>query len=189
MINLGDAADRAELEGIWPFVKFPVIRDHARQRDVAETSIIIEYLDRYWPGVQPLIPVDWEDALEVRRWDRILDNYVQAPMQQLVADRMRSTNLDLTRERSLLSTAYRLLDDHLASRTWIGRQGFSLADCAAAPGLFYASTIEPFADDLGHLREYFRRLTQRASFQRVIEEAKPYFEFYPFAERIPARFR
>jgi glutathione S-transferase len=188
-INLGDTAERSELEAIWPLVKFPVIRDHARQRDLPETSIIIEYLDRHWPGTQPLMPSDWDDALEVRLWDRIFDNHVQGPMQQIVADRMRDTKLDLSRERSMLSAVYRMLDRHMASRAWVGRNGFSMADCAAAPALFYASTLEPFPDELRHLQAYFHRLTQRPSFQRVLEEAKPYLAFYPFADSIPARFR
>ena len=189
IINLGDAADKATLEALWPFAKFPVIRDHQRNRDVAETSVIIEYLDRFWAGPQPLIPADWEQALEVRLWDRIIDNYIQGPMQQIVADRRRNTNLDLTRERAMLAIAYRMLDRHLESRTWVSRQGFSMADCAAAPALFYAGTLEAIPADLGRLHQYLDALTNRSSFQRVLEEAKPYFQYYPFAEGIPARFR
>jgi glutathione S-transferase len=189
IINLGDAADRAALEQLWPLAKFPVIRDHERNRDIAETSIIIEYLQLFWAGRTPLIPSDGDEALEVRLWDRIFDNYIQGPMQQIVADRMRKTNLNLTRERTTLSIAYRMLERQLASRAWIGRQGFSMADCAAAPALFYASTLEVIPAELARLREYVDRLFARASFQRVLEEAKPYFVFYPFAAQIPARFR
>jgi glutathione S-transferase len=189
LINLADPADKAALEELWPLAKFPVIRDHAHQRDVAETSVIIEYLDRFWAGPQPLIPTEWEDALEVRLWDRVFDNHVQAPMQQIVSDRMRNSGLDLAKERATLLTAYRMLDRHLGSRTWVGRKDFSMADCAAAPALFYASTLEPIPDQLERLVEYFDRLLKRASFQRVLEEAKPYLQFYPFAENIPPRFR
>lgn len=189
LINLGDPADKAALEELWPFAKFPVIHDPAQQRDLAESSIIIEYLDRFWAGPQPLIPTDWDEALEVRLWDRILDNHVHGPIQQIVADRMRDTRLDLGRERATILTAYRMLDRHLASRTWVGRNGFSMADCAAAPVLFYASTLERIPGELGRLVGYFERLLQRASIQRVLEEAKPYFQFYPFAENIPPRFR
>jgi glutathione S-transferase len=84
IINLGEEADRAELQAIWPLCKFPVIRDHERKRDVPETSVIIEYLDRYYPGAQPMIPADWDAALDVRLWDRFFDNYVQEPMQTIV---------------------------------------------------------------------------------------------------------
>lgn len=189
VINLGDPTDKAALEALWPFAKYPVIRDPAHRRDLAESSIIIEYLDRFWAGPQPLIPTDWDEALEARLWDRIFDNYVHGPIQQIVADRLRDTSLDLRKERATLLTAYRMLDRHLMARTWVGRQGFSMADCAAAPALFYASTLVPFPGDLERVGAYFDRLLQRASLQRVIEEAKPYFQFYPFAENIPTQFR
>jgi glutathione S-transferase len=189
VINLADPADKAALEQLWPLAKFPALRDHTHRRDLAESSIIIEYLDRYWAGPQPLIPGDWNDALEVRLWDRVFDNHIQGPMQQMVIDRMRNTKLDLAKERSTLRTAYRMLERHLGSRTWVGRDGFSMADCAAVPALFYASTLEPIPEELGRLGGYLDRLLQRPSVQRVLEEAKPFFQYYPFAENIPARFR
>lgn len=189
IIDLADDADRAELQAIWPIGKFPVIRDHAHKRDLPESTVIIEYLDRFYPGAHPLIPSDWEAALDVRLWDRFFDNYLQVPIQRIVGDRIRSANGDLTRERSTLETAYGMLDRQMASRTWVASQDFSMADCAAAPALFYASTLQPFPDEFCHLRAYFDRLTQRPSFQRVIDEAKPYFSLYPFADAIPKRFR
>ena len=189
IIDLGNQADRAELQTLWPFCKFPVIRDHARKRDVPETSVIIEYLDRFFGGERPLIPRDRDAALEVRLWDRLFDNYVQGPMTQIVYDRISGGQGDLTNQRATLATAYGMIDRHMASRTWVSGQHFSMADCAAAPALFYASTLQPFPDEFSHLRAYFDRLTERPSFNRVIEEAKPYFSLYPFAEAIPMRFR
>ena len=124
----------------------------------------------------------------MRLWDRIFDNHLQGPMQQIVADRMSGAKGDVRRERATLVTVYGMLDRHMASRTWVSNQGFSMADCAAAPALFYTSTIEPFPEQLGHLRAYFDRLMERPSVRRVIEEAKPYFPFYPFADAIPKRF-
>lgn len=188
IINLADDADRAELQALWPLVKFPVISDHLRQRAVPEATIIIEYLDRYYPGQQLLIPNDWETALEVRLWDRFFDNYVQAPLQQIVSDRLNSANADLSKQRSTLETAYAMLDHRMASRIWVAGEDFSLADCAAAPALFYACTLVPFPDDFSHLNAYFDRLTRRPSFQRVIDEARPYFSLYPFADAIAKRF-
>jgi glutathione S-transferase len=189
VINLANDEDRAQLQEIWPMVKFPVIRDQGRKRDVPETTIIIEYLDHYFAGARPLIPRDWEKALQVRLWDRYFDNYVQGPMQQIVGDRMRGANGDLTKERSTLRTAYAAIDRHMASKTWIDGAEFSMADCAAAPALFFASTVEPFPDQLSGLKAYFDRLTERPSFRRVLDEAKPYFSLYPFAEAVPKRFR
>lgn len=189
IIDLTDAADSAELQALWPIGKFPVIRDHARQRNLPESSVIIEYLDRLYPGEQRLLPDDWEAALEVRLWDRFFDNYLQTPIQRIVSDRLHATNGDLSRERSTLETAYGMLDRRMASRIWVASPDFSMADCAAAPALFYACTLLPFPDDYQHLSAYFDRLIQRPSFLRVIDEARPWFSLYPFADRLAQRFR
>ena len=189
IIDLGNAEEKAELQALWPIGKFPVFRDHTAQFDVAESTIIIEYLDHYFAGQTRLIPGNWDTALEVRLWDRVCDHYLQAPLQQIVFDRLRDAHGDLTRERSTLQTAYGMLDRQLASKIWLASADFSLADCAAAPALFYTSTIEPFPDDYGHLKAYFDRLMNRPSVQRVIDEARPWFSFYPFEESIPERFR
>lgn len=189
IINLADPQERSELVALWPIGKFPVIRDQSRDRVVAETSIIIEYLDHLYAGERPLIPHDREQSLRVRTWDRFFDNYVQVPMQQIVGDHLAGAHGDMARERSLLETSYGMIDEHMASRTWAAGEAFTMADCAAAPALFYASTLQPLPPQLGNLRSYFERLMNRDSVQRVMEEAKPYFQFYPFADAIPARFR
>lgn len=188
IINLGDAADRAELGAIWPLVKFPVIRDHERERALAESSTIIEYLDHHQQGAGKLVPGDWDDALDVRLWDRFFDNHVQGPMQAIVADRLFGANGDMARERAALHTAYRMIDDRMATREWMAGPGFSMADCAAAPALFYASTLEPFPAEAVHLAAYFERLVARPSVKRVLEETKPFLQFYPFVEAVPKRF-
>ena len=189
LIDLSSEAERAELQALWPLVKFPVLRDHARQRTVPESSVIIEYLDHQPGQSQRLIAEAWETALDVRLWDRFFDHYVMTPMQQIVADRIQSANGDLSSQRALLATAYGMLEQQLADREWIASADFSLADCSAAPALFYASTLVPCAAEQPRLSAYFERLVQRPSFSRVIEEAKPWFDFYPFAEALPQRFR
>ncbi len=189
IIDLGNDADRAELGALWPFCKFPVLRDQLRHRDVPESTLIIEYLDHFFKSAQPLIPGNWEDAIEVRQWDRLFDNYVQVPMQKIVSDRIRGAQGDLSRERATLDTAYAMIDHHMSSRTWVSGHDFSMADCAAAPALFYASTVQPFPKESGNLSAYLDRLTKRPSFQRVIDEARPYFSLYPFADEIPERYR
>jgi glutathione S-transferase len=189
LIDLGSEADRAELAAIWPFCKFPVIHDPARQCDVVESSVIIEYVDHFFASSAPLIPHDWERALEVRHWDRVFDLYVHRPMQQIVSDRINAARGDLTGERATLQTAYRMIDRHLPGKTWMAGEHFSLADCAAAPALFYASTLVPFDAGFKHLAAYFERLIERPSYRRVLEEARPYFSLYPFAEALPERFR
>ncbi len=189
LIDLGNPAERAELTTLWPFCKFPVIRDPARQRDVAESSVIIEYLDHFFAGKAPLIPHDRERALEVRHWDRVFDLYVHRPMQQIVADRITGAQGDLTGERATLQIAYGLIDRHLPGKTWMAGEQFTLADCAAAPALFYASIVEPFEARFGHLAAYLERLTGPASYRRVLEEARPYFSMFPFADALPEHFR
>jgi glutathione S-transferase len=187
IIDLGDERDRAELAAIWPFVRFPVIRDHARQRDVAESATIIEYLDHYHAGAHKLVPSAWETALDARHWERFFDHYVQTPLQAIVLDRLTGRNGDTGKERSMLTTAYGLINQRMSGREWIAGD-FSMADCSAAPALFYSTTLEAIPADMPHLSAYFERLMARPSIRRVLAEARPYFPMYPFAEAIPARF-
>ncbi|UGQ48331.1 glutathione S-transferase family protein [Massilia endophytica] len=187
IVDLGDERDRAELAAIWPFVRFPVIRDHERKRDVAESATIIEYLDHYQNGAGKLVPSGWEAALDARHWERFFDHYVQTPVQAIVQDRLTGRNGDTSRERTMLATAYRLIDQRMAGRQWIAGE-FSMAECSAAPALFYAATLEAIPEGMSHLSAYFERLMARPSVQRVLAEARPYFPMYPFAEAIPARF-
>jgi glutathione S-transferase len=189
IIDLGDARDRADLQARWPFCKFPVIHDHECGRDVAETSIIIEYLDQYFASNAKLIPSSFAEALQVRLWDRIFDNYIQGPMQEIVNDRISHLNGELTTPRATLATAYGMIDERAKSGAWIASGEFSMADCAAAPALFYASTLQPFPEECIHLQAYFEKLMDRKSVRRVIGEAKPYYPLYPFNSAIPARFR
>ena len=188
-INLGDEADRATLTALWPFTKFPVLSDQRRGRDVAESSIIIEYVDHHSGDNRKMIPADWEDALEVRLWDRVFDAYVHAPMQAIVANRIRGGSADMAAERAMIETAYRMIERRMAGRKWVAGKDFSMADCAAVPALFYANTVSPFPDDCVNVQSYYERLMTRPSVARVLEEAKPYFGMYPFADAIPERFR
>lgn len=189
LINLGDEADRAELRSVWPLTKFPVLRDSRRGRDLAEASIIVEYLDHHYGGDRKLVPQDWDAALDARLWDRVFDNYVQGPVQAIVGDRLRGANADMSAERATLDTAYRMIDKRMAGRTWIAGDAFSMADCAAVPALFYAGTLLAFPRECANLQGYFERLMARPSVIKMLDEARPYFGMYPFAEDIPARFK
>lgn len=188
LIDLGSEADRTTLAAAWPLMKFPVLHDSTTGRDVPESSIIIEYLDQHGGGSK-LLPPGADDALDVRLWDRIFDNHVQAPIQAIVADRIFQRNGDMSRQRAALHAAYRLVDARMREREWVAGDRFSMADCAAVPALFYAMTLAPFPDSCPHLAAYFDRLCERASVQAVLDDARPYFGMYPFAEAIPARFR
>jgi glutathione S-transferase len=188
LIDLGAEADRAQLHAVWPMTKFPVLRDHARGRDLPESSIIIEYLDRHYGGPARLVPADPDAALDVRLWDRIFDNYVMGPMQEIVAAHFKG-DTDNAARLATLQQAYRMIDARMKGRDWLVGEHFSLADCAAVPSLFYASTLSAFPGDCLNLNAYFERLMARASVRRTLDEARPYFHMYPFAEAIPARFR
>lgn len=185
LIDLGDPAHRAELAALWPPCKFPVLRVEGRA--IAESSIIVEYLDRRCAGARSLFG-EGEAALEARLWDRIFDHYVQTPMQEIVLDRIRGGGGDVSGAHRTLTMAYEMADQRLAASSWIAGDEFGAADCAAAPALFYASTLQPFPSHCARLGAYFERLMDRPSVRRTIEEASPYFKDYPFASAIPRRF-
>lgn len=188
LIDLGNETDRAELAAVWPLTKFPVLRDDERDRNIPETTVIIEYLEHYAGSSSSLIPQDFDTALDVRLWDRVFDNYVQIPMQAIVADRMTGKNSDMSAQRAALHRAYRLIEQRLAGRVWIAGDTFSMADCAAVPALFFAMTLENFPADCPLLAAYFERLIARPSVQAMFDDARPSFKLYPFASNIPARF-
>lgn len=192
LLDLGDEGERREFVGLWPTGKMPLLRDGARV--VPETSIIIEYLvQHHAAGGQALLPADPEAALEVRLMDRLLDLYVMTPMQAIVADHLRAEPdrdpIAVDKSRGTLAMAYGLLDERLAGRDWMVGPHFSMADCAAAPALFYAFTLVPPGARHQRLAAYFERLLLRPSVARTLDEARPYFAFYPFRDALPARFR
>ncbi len=183
VIDLGDDNHRAELSALWPYCKFPVLR--VGERVLAESSIIVEYLDHLHPDHPPLFP---HRGLDVRLWDRVFDNHAQTPVQEIVLDRLTARRGDTSRARATLRTTYELVDRRLGA-TWLDGDAFTAADCAAAPALFYAATLEPFPSHLARLGAYFERLVARPSVARTLEEARPYFALYPFADAVPSRFR
>ena len=189
LIDLSQPDDRAALAAVWPLVKFPVLHDGARGENVAESSVIIEYLDLHYPGATPLLPAGRADALGVRLWDRVFDLHVQTPMQAIVDDRLFARQGDTQPHRDALERAWTLVDAHLRTTgPWVCGAPFSMADCAAAPALFYGSTLQPISPRYPNLLAYFDRLMARASVERVLREAQPYLQFYPFCDQVPARF-
>jgi glutathione S-transferase len=188
MVDLGDEASRAAFRAVWPMAKMPVLRDGARACTVAESTIIIEYLDTHYPGATRFVPGDPDAAWRTRMWDRFYDHYVQEPMQKTVTDRLRPAGSNdahgVAQARAQLAEAYAVVEQEIAARTWMTGDGFSLADCAAAPALFYADTVVPIGPTQPRLAAYRDRLMARPSFARVLEEAEPYFELFPM-ERKP----
>ena len=170
---------------LWPLGTFPVLRDEARDQTVAEASIIIEYLGQQRAGRFRPIPADPGEALEVRLMDRLFDNYVMTPMQKIVADRLRPDDARDARgvgeARILLGKAYAMLEERIGARQWAAGDDFTLADCAAAPALFYADKVEPMRGGFPALAAYLDRLEARPSFARVLEEKEPWWHMFPYA--------
>jgi glutathione S-transferase len=176
-----DAAGWADLESLWPIKKFPLLRDG--EASVVESSIIVEHLMLHHAGPIRLIPENVDAALRVRFLDRFFDNYVMTPMQALVSDRLRTEDRrdaqSVGDARKLLDVAYRWLDKQLAQQEWAAGSDFTLADCAAAPALFYADWVHPIGDQSPIARAYRDRLLARPSVARTVDEARPYRKLFP----------
>ncbi len=170
----------AAFKQLWPVAKFPLLEHEGRV--VMEASTIIEYLDLHCPGAPGLIPAG-EAAIEVRMLDRVFDNYVMAPMQRIVDDALRAPAqrdpLAISGARAVLDTLYPWLDARLAGREWAAGEAFTLADCAAAPSLFYADWVHEIPPSCPQLRAYRARLGARPSVARAVNEARPYRHFFP----------
>lgn len=183
IVDFGNEASSAAFRKLWPVGKMPVLRDAARNQTVPESSIIIEYLGRHYPGGTALIPGDADRALKTRLADRFYDLYVHDPMQRIVGDRLRPAGkgdpFGVEAEKARLRKAYDIIDQDMASRTWATGDAFTMADCAAAAPLFFAGKLVPFGDNHTNLAAYFERLTRRPSYARVLEEAKPYLSMFP----------
>jgi glutathione S-transferase len=192
IVDLMDEGASAEFLGMWPVGKIPLLRDEGQNLTIPETTIIIEYLDRNYPGRHALLPKDAGERLDARLWDRFFDLYVHVPMQKIVTDRLRPEGEHDSRgvadAKATLRTAYDMIEQHMAGRTWAIGESFSIADCAAAPALFYAGIVKPFQASHPNVTAYLERLLERPSFKRVIAEARPHFDLFPLKHDIPARF-
>jgi glutathione S-transferase len=184
IVDLGDQASRAALLKVSPTGKMPALRDDARERTVLESTIVIEYLAAHYPGPVALVPTDIDLALQVRQADRFYDFYVQAPMQKIVGDRLRPKKqtdpFGVEESRAQLRNAYDIIEKEMQEKIWAVGDTFTMADCSASPALFYANKVEPFGDRFPTLKRFHDRLLARPSFARVVEEAQPYFKFFPY---------
>jgi glutathione S-transferase len=183
LVDLGNAAERAALLKLWPIGKFPVLRDDARGETIPESSVIIEYLDRHYPGRTRFIPAEPDLAWQARLRDRFYDLYVNLPMQKIIGDRRCPDGSKdphgVEEARAQLRTSYRMIEAQMASGNWAMGEAFGLADCAALPALFYGNMVEPFGETHKNVTAYFERLKARASIARVLKEAEPYFNMVP----------
>jgi glutathione S-transferase len=178
LVDLGNAEERAAFLRLWPIGKFPVLREG--DSIIPESTMIIEHLDR---GLAQLVPANAQEAWRVRAADRFYDLHIQTPMQAIVADRLRPADkrdpLGVERAHASLKTALGVLETDMAARTWAVGEAFTMADCAAAPALYYANKVAPFATSHPAAFTYLKRLEARPSFARVLAEAEPYFAMFP----------
>lgn len=185
LVDLGDPEARAALRALWPICRFPVLVDG--DRTVPESSCIIEHLALRHPGPVELIPTDPEAALEVRLEDRFYDAYVHTPMQKIVGDALRPDGArdphGVAEAEALLDLAYDMIEARMADRTWACGDAFTLADCAAAPALFYGDWARPISADRPRVAAYRERLCARPSFARAIHEARPWRKHFPLGAR------
>jgi glutathione S-transferase len=183
VVDLGNAAERAALRKLWPIGKFPVLRDDARDQTVPESTIIIEYLARHYPGRTPLLAAEPDLAWQTRLRDRFYDLYVHLPMQKIMGERLRPEGRKdphgVEEAQAQLRTAYSMIERQMAAGAWAMGDAFSLADCAATPPLFYGNMVVPFGDGHKNVTAYFERLKARPSIARVLREAEPYFHMVP----------
>lgn len=179
--NLEEPGAGEELTRLWPIRKFPVLVDE--DQTIVETSIIIEHLDLHHRGAARLLPDQPGAALEVRLLDRFFDQYVMNAVQVAVAESLRdkSDRLEEARQSAAtaLDVAYGWLEQRLEGRKWAAGDHFSLADCAAAPSLFYGDWVHRIEDAYPRLRAYRTRLLGRPSFARAVEEGRKYRSYFP----------
>ena len=153
-------------------------------RTVLEATSIIEHLDVHHPGPVSLIPKDPAAAVEVRMLDRVFDNYVMTPQGKCVFDAIRPSDeardpYGVAEARKMLDTTYAWLDGWLEGREWASGDAFSLADCAAAPSLFYADWTHRIGEQFANVHAYRARLLARPSFARAVDGGRPYRHFFP----------
>ncbi len=181
LLDHNDPETLADFERRWPIKRFPILVDGDRQ--VMEATILIEYLDRHYPGPVRLIPADPDRAIEVRMLDRFFDNYISTPQQKIVFNAIRA---EADRDpygdmeaRAMLERAYAWLDRHMEGRIWASGDTFTLADCGAGPFLFYADWTHAIDPAFTHVHAYRKRLLARPSFARAVDEGRPFRAYFP----------
>ena len=181
-VDLSDSESSGAFKKIWPIGKFPVLRDG----DIAipESTTIIEYLALHYPGPSKLIPADPEAAFKTREIDRFYDLNLHVNMQKIIGDRRRPVGQNdphgVAHARDKVETALNIADKEMADKAWAIGSDFTMADCAAAPPLFYCDfAVAPLAGRYDNLAAYLGRLKQRPSYARALKEAEPFLKYVP----------
>ena len=183
LVDLADPAQRARFLELTLLGKFPLLRDSETNRCIPESTIVIEYLALRAPSAARLFLGTPELALEARARDRFFDLYVMEPMAKIIEDKLRQEAerdpRGVADAHARLDTAYAIAERFLRGTGWAVGDEFSLADCAAAPALFYANKVHPLTSASSHCRAYLGRLEARPSFARVLREAEPFMSMFP----------
>jgi len=182
VVNLMDPVSSANFRALWPVGKFPVLEDTQRGHVIAESSVIVEYLDSHYARKR-LIPKDADAAWQVRMWDRFFDLYVMEKQGKLVEDNMRPAEArdphGVAKAKEAIAKSYAIFEEKLGGSTWALGDDYTLADCAASPALFYASLAVRIPDTAPNLKAYYERLVRRPSYLRALKEAEPFFHWVP----------
>jgi glutathione S-transferase len=183
LVDFGDPAQASAFKKLWPIGKFPVVQDDRTNATVPESTIIIEYLDQHYPGRSRLLSDDPHLARQIRMADRFYDLHLHLHMQKVVGDRLRPKErrdpLGVEDAKTRMHTALDMVDRDMQGKTWAVGDAFSMADCSAAPALYYTNRVVPFAQTHSHAAAYLDRLMRRPSFARVLKEAEPYRHLFP----------
>jgi glutathione S-transferase len=168
----------------WPMGKFPILLDSDRKKMITETSVVIEYLDLFYPGRTRFIPKDIDTALEVRRWDRVFD-HLNTTMSKVVLDNIRAEGqhdpVGVEEAKRIIHGIYGVVETQLGARAFIVGDSFTMADCSAAPALWYGVRNVPLDGKYPRIAAYRKRLNARPSFARCVKGAEPLFHLYPGA--------
>jgi glutathione S-transferase len=170
-----------------PTGQFPVLVDG--DRVVIESAAIIEYLDLHHGDAPPMVPADPRAAIEARQMDSVFDDYLMAPLTRMVLNALRDEDKRDpyvgAEAKAMLEKSYAWLNRWMTGREWAANKAFSIADCAAAPALFYAHWGHPIPESHKALRDYRGRLLARPSIARVVDEARPWRENFPLKQHKP----
>lgn len=192
LVDHRSAESRAAFEKISLLSKMPALVDTARGKTVLESTIVVEYLDAFYPGPSKLIPADPDDAWRVRMWNSFFDSYLHHPMQKIVGDFFRPEDghdaLGVAEAEDNIRKAYAALEPQLAgkdfaSKPWMIGDAFTLADCAAVPALIYCDCVAPLGESEPNIAAYLDRLRARPSVHRTLKEAEPHFKNFPIARK------
>jgi glutathione S-transferase len=166
----------------WPMGKFPILIDGGRM--ITETSVIIEYLDRYHPGHTRFVPEDFDTALEVRRWDRVFD-HLNTTLTKIVIDNIRPDDqrdpYGVEEAKRVIGGIYTVVEAQLGERSFIVGDSVTMADCSAAPALWYGTRNAPLDGAFPRIAAYLERLKAWPAFARAVKESEPLFHMYPGA--------